>query len=173
MRKILQAVAIVCVGGLLSAGATADIVVSDLKPIYKKCNDVSNAKQSVRYSKKPKDQAHITWSWKALPAGNCQWALSSPTNIEAYSGGFMMVEVVSKNNEGSNSPEVLLLDGDGNRTPLVKLFDHETSGGFKLPLTEFGLDNVDISNLKQIQFDSPWDHSEGIIKIKSISFTKQ
>ena len=46
------------------------------------------------------------------------------------------------------------------------------SEGFKIPLTEFGLDNIDISNLKQIQFDSPWDHSHGEIKIKSISFKR-
>jgi hypothetical protein len=171
-NNVLLTTTIVVFCILISTIANADIFVDNLKPIYKKCNNVSNSKQSVRYSSKPKDHAYITWSWKEFPSGNCHWALSSPLNIDAYTGGYMVIEVVEKKNDGSNSPEVLLVDGDDNRTPLVKIFDYEVSEGFKIPLTEFGLDNIDISNLKQIQFDSPWDHSHGEIKIKSISFKR-
>ena len=177
MKYLLIIVSILCIGVVTNQQAFAqELVVEKIKPLYKKCDNIPETKQTVRYETTSNGGASIRWIWREKPDGNCFWALSLPKDISSYIDGFLIINYDTESNNGSNSPEVTIIDGNDNRTPNLKLYGgkykYASDKQFKIPITDFGVDNINLKNVRQLQFDSPYDHSEGNIVIKSVRFVR-
>jgi hypothetical protein len=140
---------------------------------WKKCGQNScKNKNIVRYEASDNT---ILWSWDKKCQGWCGWATETGIRGKKIEeGGAALVLIIKRGSIFRLFPEVKFNDTKGNSTALVSLGSYflknktiQINGSqytiandieIKIPLKDFDFNSsIDINNLKEIQFDVPWD----------------